>query len=282
MFHMPSEDNRFLGDTNRRFLLEHDEAFVRRNVKGLWGQPEGAIHVVHPSSVIPGTPELVEWLIQTCTLFRSFDYGDSAPTCCVWSAVDRNGNVFLWREYYLANALISTHRANISGLSAHERYEMNLADPSIFHHLPSAKGGRWCVADEYADVQSQPRDTAIFWTPADNNELGTRNRINEYLRFDPERIHPITKRPGSARLFFVTRNEQYPQGIVYTLQQTRSQRRVKIGTDPNITDHAYDAGCRYLIASRPPAPPEVKPDAWGTFLGARRLAKQYRKIVSIR
>jgi hypothetical protein len=38
------------------------------------------------------------------------------------------------------------------------------------------------------------------------NELGTRNRINEYLRFDAERIHPVTREPGSARLFFVKVN----------------------------------------------------------------------------
>jgi hypothetical protein len=64
----------------------------------------------------------------------------------------------------------------------------------------------------YAEVVSQPRETAIFWAPADNNELGTRNRINEYLRFELTRIHPITKEPGAARLFFVKENDSYPNG----------------------------------------------------------------------
>jgi len=39
--------------------------------------------------------------------------------------------VFCDREYYQANTLISTHRANIAALSVSERYERNLADPSI-------------------------------------------------------------------------------------------------------------------------------------------------------
>lgn len=293
LFHMPSEENKFLGETNRRFLLAHDAAFIRRNVQGLWGQPEGAIHLVHPSSVIPGTQLLADYLRRTCTLFRTMDYGDSAPTAVGWWAVDRNGNCFLWQEYYLPNAMISTHRGNIAGLSdPHDRYEMDLADPSIFHQMPAKQGGRFCVADEYADVVEQPRQTAIFWQPADNNELGTRNRINEYLRFDPERIHPITHEKGSARLFFLTRTEDHPQGSVFALQQTRAQRRVKIGTDlgkpifsderdPDVPDHAYDF-VRYFIASRPPAPPIEMPASAGTFMGARRLAKKHRTLGRVR
>ena len=97
--------------------------------------------------------------------------------------------------------------------------------------MPLKSGGRRSVSDEYADVLSQPRHTAIFWQPADNNELGTRNRISEFLRFDPERIHPITKERGAARLFFVKRNDTYPNGVQHILRETRAQRRLKAGTE---------------------------------------------------
>ena len=170
MFHMPSfdpddptstEGNRFLGETNRQFLLRQDSAFIRRNVRGLWGQPEGAIHAVHPSSVLEGTVELVDYLRRTCTLFRTMDYGDSAPTCVLWWGVDRSGNCFAWQEYYLGNATISTHRGNIASISdPHDRFERDLADPSIFHKMPAKQGGRFCIADEYAEVLQQPRHTA--------------------------------------------------------------------------------------------------------------------------
>lgn len=292
MFHMPSDDNRFLGKVNRDLLYARDESFIRRNVKGLWGQPEGGIHYVHPSSVLEGTPELVGWLTRTCALSRTLDHGDSAPTCCTWWAVDRNGNVFAFMEYYQPNAIVSTHRKNIAALSAGLHFDSDLADPTIFDKRPESKGGKWSVADEYSDVTTERRDTAIYWQKADNNELGTRNRINEYLRFDPERIHPITRQPGSPRLFFVKRSDAHPQGIVHGLQQIRSQRRVKIGTDlgrpifsderdPDITDHAYDT-IRYQIASRPPAPAEVKAFREGTFQGARRLLKQAQKQARVR
>lgn len=295
MFHMPSDENRFLGETNRRFLMAHDSAFIRRNVQGLWGQPEGAIHVIHPSSLVPGSPELLEYFRHHCTLFRTMDYGDSAPTAVGWWAVDRNGNLFLYREYYQGNTIISRHRQNITDLSEYESYDQNLADPSIFHQMPAKSGGRFCVADEFADVVELPRATAIFWQPADNNELSTRNRINEYLRFDADRIPPaILGRTelGSPRLFFVTQNESYPSGTYHCLRETRSQRRVKVGTDlgkpifsderdPDITDHAYDF-LRYFLSSRAPAPPEIVAADDGTFMGVRRLAQLHRRRLGLR
>jgi hypothetical protein len=138
-----------------------------------------------------------------------------------------------------------------------------------------------------------PATKAIFWHPADNNELGTPNRINEYLLFDPERIHPITREPGSARLFFVKGNDSYPNGVQHILRETRAQRRVKIGTDlgkpifsderdPNITDHGYDL-CRYMAASRGPAPALTSPRGGvGSFEKAQRLSKRYRQGMTIR
>ena len=96
------------------------------------------------------------------------------------------------------------------------------------------QGGRWSVADEYADVQSQPRETAIFWRPADNNELGTRNRINEYLRFDPDRIHPVTREPGSARLCFVKGTDTYPNGVQHILRKSSAEWPVARSRSPSV------------------------------------------------
>jgi len=128
-------------------------------------------------------------------------------------------------------------------------------------------GGRWSVSDEYGDCKNLPRQTALFWSAADNNELGTRNRINEYLRVDPERVHPTLKTKGAPRLYFITRTDDYPQGCFNVLKETRSQRRLKIGSeagrpifsderDDKISDHAYDS-LRYFVASRPSVAPSV-------------------------
>lgn len=292
MFHMPSTDNVFLSDVNKEQLLAHDESFVRRYVRGEWGNPEGVIHQVDSRSIIEGSREFEDYLRRTCVLHRVLDHGDSAPTCCGWFAVDQDGNVFVYREYYRPNALISTHRQEIAALSEGERYVTNLADPSIFAKTMQKHGQRWAVADEYADAMNLPRENAITWNPADNNELGTRNRINEYLHVDRNRVHPVTRDMGSPRLFFVKANESYPNGVNYILTQTRSQRREKIGTDMGkptfsderdeaVPDHGYDV-CRYFIASRPSKAAPDRPALPGTFEHASRVLKEAHRLRSVR
>jgi hypothetical protein len=145
-------------------------------------------------------------------------------------------------------------------MSKGEIYDGNFADPSIFaknRGRTATRGPTHGVADEYKDVEILPLQTALYWTPADNNESATRLRINEYLTVDPERIHPITKEKGSPRLFFIMKSAAYPGGVSEILRETKAQKRVLIQEglysderDPDVTDHGYDT-LRYFVASRP-------------------------------
>ncbi|RPJ54591.1 MAG: hypothetical protein EHM23_28615 [Acidobacteria bacterium] len=321
MVQMRSDENKFLPKYNLDVMLSKDESFVRRFVRGEWGIPEGQIHAVSPLSILTTNPEdqghpdrgiyvdgreILEYLRRSCTLHRTLDHGDAQPTCCLWWAVDREGNVIFYREYYKPNTLISDHRENITKLSEGEKYQFNLADPSIFYLTMQKYGGRWSVNDEYADCKNLPRENALFWQPADNNELGTRNRISEYLRVDPNRIHPITKEKGSPHLFLLLGSPQYPQGCEQTLRQLKSQRREKIGSesgrpifgddrDMAIPDHAYDC-LRYAIASRPPVAVEIstrkKRGTWNDIFqkqqeferrgGPKILAREARRLAAER
>jgi len=278
MWMMDSRENKFLPKQNIELLMTKDESFVRRFVRGEWGIPEGQIHYIPGESFIDGSYDLLESLRQRCVLYRVLDHGDASPTCVLWFAVDEAGNVFCYREYYKPNLLISQHRKNIYEYSKYaindpsvdyiEKYKGELADPSIFLKNQQRKDGFHSVADEYGDCKGQPRRTAIFWQRGDNDELGTRNRINEYLRVDPDRVHPITGERGAPRLYFMKRNENYPRGCYHVIQETRAQRRVKIGSDlgkpifcddrdEDIPDHSYDC-LRYMIAERAPVAPKEK------------------------
>jgi hypothetical protein len=288
MFFMDSRDNKFLPKQNLDVMMQKDESFIRRFVRGEWGIPEGQIHTVPKESIVEGNPELLEYFRQCCTLHRTLDHGDAAPTVCLWWAVDRDGNCFCYREYYHANRLVSEHRREIAALSEGEHYQFQLADPSIFFKTQQRYGGMWSTADEYSDVTNHPRQTAIFWSPGDNNELGTRNRISEYLRVEPKRIHPITKEMGSPKLFFIKRSPSCPQGCYHAIIETRSQRHEKIGTDSGrpifgderdkkIIDHAYDA-VRYFVASRPSAPFEMPAHVSNkSFAGVRRNTIRFKQ-----
>ena len=258
MFFFSTRRNKFLPQQNLDELLKHDPEFVRRYVDGLWGIPEGVIHTIPPESIIEfddpiAADRFIETLRRTCTLGRTLDHGDSAPTVCAWWAVDRNGNVIVYREYYQPNKLVSYHREQIHAMSRGESFTWNLADPSIFAKGTGGQkhGQFWSVADEWSDHRELPADTSVTWWPADNNEMGTRNRIGEYLRVDPERVHPVTGQKGAPHLYFVKRNEHYPQGCVNIIRETRAQQRKCMGTvggkklftderDESIVDHGYD------------------------------------------
>lgn len=306
MFDMPSTDNKFLSSYNLSNMLTMGKEFVDRFVHGRWGISEGQIHTVSPLSLIPGDEDFVKDLLTRCDLHRTMDHGDYSPTCCLWWAVDRrSGNVFCYREYYLGNRLVSEHRSTITELSnmyapqIGERYKHSLADPSMFFKTQQKHGGRWSYADEYCDVVNFPRQTAIFWQPADNNELGTRNRINEYLRVDPNRPHPYFKdedgkpRLGSPRLFFIERNDQYPHGCHMAIKQTRSARREKLGMvngrsvfsderDENVEDHAYDP-VRYEIAACPPISKAVDERVRrDSFMAVRQRALKFKRAGGFR
>lgn len=277
LFHFPSMSNKFLTKQNRIALLAGDESFQRRYVRGEWGIPEGTIHDVPKEALISGSPDVLQWIRQNCTLHRSMDHGDSAPTSCVWWGTDREGHMFAYREYYQPNKLVAEHRQNITAMSRGERYSFNVADPSIFHQGVQKEGKRWTVIDEWTDCRALPKETALFWTKGDKDELGTRDRISQFLRplggevnketgKESPRPHPITRELGHwPRLFFVTKTANYPQGCDHAIRETRAQRRVKAGTengrpiftddrDDTVPDHAYDC-VRYFVASRPPGGP---------------------------
>lgn len=294
-------NNRFLGKQNRDQLLSADPTWQDKYIYGKWGSSEAAIHKVNPSSILtPQTQEeydsILSYIRNYCTLYRILDHGDSSPTAVLWFAVDREGNSICYREYYKPRTLISDHRQNVFSLSTvqetgrMEPYTFNIGDPSIHSKTMQKKEGFFSVADEWTDITNgQLPETAVFWSKGNNDELGTRNRISEYLKIDKEHIHPFTKVFGSPRVFFLKRHpEFYPHGCDHTLRELSGQRREKVGQengkdifcedrDKAVPDHTYDC-VRYHIASRPPLfSSRPKKSMRGTMLEARMKLKAARK-----
>lgn len=234
--------------------LKHDEEWIAKYVKGGWGVSNAQIHRVNPNSIIDYNPDLLTWILRKGNLYRSMDHGESSPTCCLWWA--SIGGVYIcYREYYVGNKIISDHRQAINDLSAGESYTTSYADPSIFDTESKKRAGFWSISDEYItkNIPSPP----IVWTPADNNEFATRNRINELLRTAERFTHPVTKEPNSPGIYFIKKSPEYEFGCFNSINQLQSQRRVLIGyfegkavyddaRDEKVTDHAYDP-IRYFI-----------------------------------
>lgn len=268
-------------------MKDNDEAWVERFVKGKWGIPGGQIHSVRDESIIEPNLEFLKTIISRGHLTRVLDHGDSAPTCCLWFSAYKNW-YFCYREYYKPDTLISEHREHIYNLSENEKYWQNLADPAIFKKQQQKYGGRWCYADEYLDKALNSYDErgftknpGIYWTPADNDEFSTRNRISELLRPSNSISHPITGQKPAPSLYFIKRSPDYPNGAYHAISQLKAQKREKVGTingkdvfsderDKNVADHAYD-DIRYFCASHAASPTPARPKApVGSFFNVRK------------
>ena len=259
LIEMPSYENRYLPLENLQQLYATGE--IERFVEGKRGTRRGRIHTIHPDSLVQGTDDLLMMVRTRCRLSRVMDHGTTAPTCCTWWGADADGNLYCYREYYQPDKLISYHRDAIFEYSRGEQYVENLADPSIFAKTMRRNNENrctWSVADEYMDRGMYKPQTAIAWTRAENTELGTRNRINEYLRFDEAHTNPFTGKRGSPRIFFFVANPFYPLGCVHTHRETELQRHVQLpdetfstDRDEDVVDHAYDT-LRYYVAARVP------------------------------
>ena len=284
-----SRSNKFLPQANLDALLGKDDEFQRRYVRGEWGNPEGRIFTVEPESYLEPTEDLLAKVQNAMHLHRSLDHGDSAPTACLWHATDGDGNVFVYREYYVPNKLVSDHRRGISVLSGKEHYRSQLADPSIFYKTAQKYGGKWSISDEYSDANVMPRNTALFWSPADNAEMPSRSRIKEYLRVDEEHIHPVTREKGAPRLYFIRKRADYVNGCDRVILELKSQKRVKIeeaggrdvysdDRDDTVPDHAYDA-LKYFLISRPSVMREpAKAPGLMTFQGYSNYMKRQNRL----
>lgn len=254
MYQAASTENPALSQETLDIMLGKDPEWVERYVKGEWGISSATIHHLLPQSIIEYNDELMSDLRSKGIWYRAMDHGESAPTCCLWFVTLR-GLIFCVREYYQPNKLISHHRAAINSLSQ-ENYAGSYADPAIFKKQAQKRGGRFSVADEYSDprlCEARP----LTWTPADNNEFHTRNRISELLKLDSEVEHPITGETNSPKLYFIKKSNSYPHGCDYVISETKLQRRIKLGDvdgkpiygderEVGLPDHAYDP-LRYFI-----------------------------------
>jgi len=288
----PTLDRETLAD-----MMANDPIWVQRFVFGKWGIPGGAIHEVNDYSILEidpngigqydkerkavlTPPSFLENLKRSAAIYRILDHGDASPTSCLWIASWKQ-HFFVFREYYKAGALISEHRKTINEMST-EPVRCTWADPSVFKKAQQKYGGFWSVADEYLDQRINEKSLALI--PADNNELSTRNRLNEYLKIDTSVTHPVTGAVGAPRLYFIKRSSLVPDGCYYGLTELKSQRRKQLGTlngkpvfsderDETISDHSYDC-IRYFVAMHPYWNKVMKINApTGSFFDVKRQIK---------
>jgi hypothetical protein len=225
-------------------LQSYPEELIKRYIEGKWEVYEGQIypefnrvaHVIRPFD-IPSNWERVV----------AIDHGLVNPTCALWGAIDFDGNIFIYDEYYNPG-IVSQHAKEIIRKSEKQNISLWIIDPSTAAKTREKEGMPWSVLEEYNDY-------GIFPIPANNEKLAGINRVKEFLKFDSGRVNPITEEHPSPRLFIFSSCTN----TVWEMPQYRWKklRSLLPRSDPeqpqDTNDHAMDS-LRYLIMSRFPAP----------------------------
>jgi PBSX family phage terminase large subunit len=259
------ENEKNLPEDYVKGLLAMPKEWVKRFVEGshdvfagqIYDEFNPSVHVIPPFQ-IPNTWER----------FRSIDHGQHNPTSCHWYAVDFDGNIFVYQEYYRENDVVSNHAKAINHMSRIRNtlgetltdvYAYTVIDPSTHAKTLEKDGYRFSVADEYMDA-------GIPTIAGQNDVIAGINRVKEYLRIDPTRYHPFLRDPdgdplmGAPRVFIFSICEHMIEEAgqykwkSYSGMALGNPDKDEIKEAPvKRQDHAMD-DFRYAIMSRPQSP----------------------------
>jgi hypothetical protein len=209
-------------------LLALPEILRKQLVEGNWDVFDGSafpefnknVHVIEPFDI----PK--NW-----RKFRGGDWGYSSPGCFLWFAIDPDGTLIVYREYYfkLLTADIVAQRA--MEMEAGETLSVARLDSSVWHK-------RGDTGPSIAETMNQ---YGMRWAPSDRSPGSRHSRkIELHKRLA---VNPDTGKPGI--LFFNT-----CVNIIRTLPQQALDPHDNEDVDTKGEDHAYDA-CTYGCMSRP-------------------------------
>ncbi len=218
---------------------------IKREVEGSFDSFEGQVysdfrrdvHVVEPFKI----PK--EW-----TKVIGIDHGYRNPAAWCWGAVDYDGNIFIYREFYKKEWLIKEiihgkgTEHGVLKMMKGESIEQARIDPST-----RARRGTTGLSDWDAYLENLPKDFPLML--ANNEKTAGIDRVKSYLKID--------ERTNKPRLFIfrdcynlIEEMSKYRYRELGTAQQGMVEEKEE---PRKVDDHILDA-LRYLIMSRPEAP----------------------------
>ena len=205
-----------LPEAERRALLEGDWNVFSGQFFREWS-PEK--HVVEPFK-IPDT-----W-----KKFRSIDYGRTAPFCCKWYALDHDGNVWVYREYYQAGKDADKNAEEVVRLSQGERYQYTVADASIFSKTGHGETIAEILRRKKINPITSSRDRMagwavmhqyLYWDAQKEPKLRYFNTCKDSIRTIPQLIHD-DKRPEDLNTFGEDHAADTDRYFLQTLRERRT------------------------------------------------------------
>lgn len=247
--------------------------------EGVWDAFEGQVftelsmrtHGIEPFDI---PPEWEKWFV--------FDWGYSKPFSCGWYAMDYDGKVFRYREWYgckegehdvgLKMNASDVARGILSREKPGEKIRLRIADPSIWNILPDTRRNEVRGPSIYDDMMTE----GVFFLKADNDRAQGKLQMHKRLTLEEE-INTETGEIIKQEAQFFAFNDQ--KAFWRTLPEMREDPN-----NPNVLledteDHVADE-FRYSCMFKPVKPKRVEKIQPGTFAHTRNKfirAKKYAR-----
>ena len=169
---------------------------------------------------------------DTWKKIRCIDHGRTAPTACLWGAIDYDGCIWWYREYYKAGVDADINASEIKRLSL-ESYWFTVLDSSCF----SKTGTGETIAEIY-------ERSGIICEPSPKDRLAGWNLFHQYLRHDKENKPKM--------VFFST-----CLNAIRTIPTLLHDEKKPEDLNSKMEDHCADSisyGLQYLHESKSPVP----------------------------
>ena len=241
----PSTENIHLPEGYiQNMLATYSKERVQREVMGSFDSFEGQVysefrrdaHVIKPFKIPDNWIRIV-----------GIDHGYRNPSAWIWAAIDPDGVVFVYREFYESGWLVSeivkgNNRENKRGvfqLMQGEKIDVAAIDPSV-RNRSGVKGES--ILDEY--MEHVPNDFPLIMAN-NKKELGI-DRVKRYLKLD-------TKIGKPMMYIFDNCTNLIEEMVKYRYEELSLSsvgKKAEKEEPRKIDDHALDA-LRYLIMTRP-------------------------------
>lgn len=231
MFRAPTRQNVHNPDGYEANLRRGaDSNWVRRFLDAEFNEFEGSVYWNFKEDTHVFTPFDVPAHWPT---FLAMDWGLSDPCAAYLMVTDEQGVIYVIDEYYRANRLVSDQCKEILEMVGGRSLDWAVIDPSA-DRADQVTGET--LLDQY-------RKGGLPVFKANNRLFDGIAKVQEALKVDEERDHPLTGQPGAPRLLI---SRKCPRLI----EQLSSYRWGPDGKPMKGDDHAVDA-LRYGIVRGP-------------------------------
>jgi len=220
------------------------EAIFRQEYEGDFTTQAGLVFPDFRDSAYPDghlfDPKDIEF-DEYYSYYRGVDIGSRLPTACLWGAVDKNNDIYIYREYERVGPIHEEHAQAIAALTG-EKVSITYISPDARRKsgIRTSKEEMLCPMDIY-------RRAGIYALPAADNVSAGIAEVNSYLRATLE------DHPSHPKLYISKECPRLRETLLSYVYPDPSPRADPI--DPpdkpkKYNDHLPDA-LRYLLASTP-------------------------------